>query len=144
MDTRSTVRQAVTEAAIRRCFPVVAELRPHLREPDFLDQVRRQQADGYRLVFLASGRQIHTVAGYRVTETLMWGRVLYVDDLVSASGVRSRGWGRQMFNWLVAEARRESCGELHLDSGVQRFAAHRFYLAQRMEITCHHFALKLA
>jgi hypothetical protein len=32
---------------------------------------------------------------------------------------------------------------LHLDSGVQRFAAHRFYLARRMDITCHHFALKL-
>jgi hypothetical protein len=44
---------------------------------------------------------------------------------------------------LVAEARAAGCGELHLDSGVQRFAAHRFYLRERMEIMAHHFRLKL-
>jgi hypothetical protein len=30
-----------------------------------------------------------------------------------------------------------------LDSGVQRFGAHRFYLRRRMDITSHHFALDL-
>ena len=30
---------------------------------------------------------------------------------------------------------------LDLDSGVQRFPAHRFYLGQGMAITAHHFAL---
>jgi len=33
--------------------------------------------------------------------------------------------------------------QLHLDSGVQRFSAHRFYLSKRMEISSHHFSLKL-
>ena len=28
-------------------------------------------------------------------------------------------------------------------TGVQRFAAHRFYLQQRMRIASHHFALEL-
>ena len=31
---------------------------------------------------------------------------------------------------------------LHLDSGVQRFGAHRFYLASRMDIIAHHFSMK--
>jgi hypothetical protein len=43
----------------------------------------------------------------------------------------------------VEEARREGCRALHLDSGVQRFAAHRFYLGKRMEITSRHFGLAL-
>jgi hypothetical protein len=30
-----------------------------------------------------------------------------------------------------------------LDSGVQRFGAHRFYLRRRMNITSHHFAIDL-
>jgi GNAT superfamily N-acetyltransferase len=68
---------------------------------------------------------------------------LYVDDLVSKSGDRSKGYGNQLFNWLVNYAQTENCQQLTLDSGVQRFAAHRFYLHQRMEITSHHFTLKL-
>ena len=51
--------------------------------------------------------------------------------------------GGMLFDWLVSHARENRCEVLSLDSGVQRFAAHRFYLAKRMDITCHHFALKL-
>jgi hypothetical protein len=49
----------------------------------------------------------------------------------------------KLFDWLVDYARTENCKQLTLDSGVQRFAAHRFDLRQRMEITSHHFTLKL-
>lgn len=34
--------------------------------------------------------------------------------------------------------------ELHLDSGVQRYGAHRFYLRHGMDITSHHFRLVLS
>jgi hypothetical protein len=32
---------------------------------------------------------------------------------------------------------------LHLDSGVRRFDAHRFYLNKRMNISSHHFSMVL-
>ena len=48
-----------------------------------------------------------------------------------------------MLDWLKAYAKELGCQQLHLDSGVQRFATHRFYLKQRMDITCHHFAVEL-
>ena len=43
--------------------------------------------------------------------------------------------GGALFDWLVAEARAAGCKQLDLDSGVQRFAAHRFYLMKRMSIS---------
>jgi hypothetical protein len=43
----------------------------------------------------------------------------------------------------VAEARATGCAKLELDSGVQRFDAHRFYLRKRMIISSHHFSLEL-
>ncbi|WP_373538463.1 GNAT family N-acetyltransferase [Chamaesiphon sp.] len=64
-------------------------------------------------------------------------------DLVSSSHHRSQGNGSALFNWLVNLARTQNCHQLTLDSGVQSFAAHRFYLRHRMEITSHHFTLKL-
>ena len=60
-----------------------------------------------------------------------------------AQAGRSSGYGRALFDWLVARARKENCDQLHLDSGVQRFGAHRFYLERRMIIASHHFSIKL-
>jgi GNAT superfamily N-acetyltransferase len=120
------------------------ELRPHLELPDFLKQVQRQQQQfNYQIVYLQIDGEIRAVAGFRISESLAWGKFLYVDDLVSKSEDRSKGYGGELFNWLIDYARTENCQQLTLDSGVQRFAAHRFYLRQRMEITSHHFTIKL-
>jgi GNAT superfamily N-acetyltransferase len=121
----------------------MVELRPHLERTAFLDQVVRQQGVGYHLAFLEDAGAVQACAGYRVMEGLMWGRFLYVDDLVTAPAARSRGFGAELFRWLKEQARAAGCGRLHLDSGVQRFAAHRFYLRERMDILAHHFGLKL-
>lgn len=136
-------REAHTDDEIRACFPVMAQLRPHLAAEEFVSRVRRQMESGYRLAYVEEAGRAVAVAGFWLIENLAWGRFLYVDDLVTDEAERSRGHGERLFEWLVAEAKRNGCGELHLDSGVQRFAAHRFYLRQRMNITCHHFAVKL-
>jgi GNAT superfamily N-acetyltransferase len=83
------------------------------------------------------------VAGFRIIENLVSGKMLYVDDLVTLEEHRSQGYGKAIFDWLVQYARQEGCGYLELDSGVQRFRAHRFYLTNRMIISAHHFRLKL-
>lgn len=123
----------------------MCELRPHhAARQAFIRQVQRQMREGYRLAYLERDGEIRAAAGYRVYELLFSGRTLYVDDLVTREVDRSRGFGGELFDWLVAEARREGCRELTLDSGVQRFDAHRFYLLKRMKIASHHFALELS
>jgi GNAT superfamily N-acetyltransferase len=134
---------AETEADIARCYPVMVELRPHLAAGEFTARVRTQQATGFHLAYLEEAGEVRAVAGFRYLVTLAWGRILYVDDLVAVSAQRSRGHGGKLLDWLVEQAKQNECDELHLDSGVQRFGAHRFYLARRLDITCHHFALKL-
>lgn len=121
----------------------MSQLRPHLREAEFIERTSRQKAQGYQLGYLEVGSQIRAVAGYRIFETLAWGRICYVDDLVTDIENRSQAFGRTLFDWLVARAREAGCEQFHLDSGVQRFDAHRFYLARRMAISCHHFSMSL-
>jgi GNAT superfamily N-acetyltransferase len=137
------IAHAETAASIMRCFPVVAQLRPHLDGPEFLRRVEVQRAGGYQLAFLEADERIRAVAGYRFGNALAWGRFCYVDDLVTDERDRSLGFGRALFAWLIERAREAGCAQFHLDSGVQRFAAHRFYLGQRMEISSHHFSLSL-
>jgi len=136
----SGIRILQASGDIIRCFPLMADLRPHLREDEFVSRVRGQQREhGYRLAVLEEDGAVRAVAGFRIAECLAWGRFLYVDDLVTARSVRFRGYGQQLFDWLLAEARREGCEQLHLDSGVQRYEAHGFYLKNRLHITSHHF-----
>ncbi|HXG49512.1 MAG TPA: GNAT family N-acetyltransferase [Methylomirabilota bacterium] len=135
---------ARTDDEIRRCFPVMVELRPHLEIGTFVERVRRQERDkGFVLAALQVAGLVQSVAGYWVAEFLAWGRILYVDDLVTREDARSQGYGQKLLAWLIERAREAGCDELHLDSGVQRFGAHRFYLRSGMDITCHHFAMKL-
>lgn len=138
-----SVLVAAEDSQIQACFRVMAQLRPHLPAEDFVGRVRRQQDDGYHLAFIEAEGKVVAVAGFRLSENLAWGRFLYVDDLVTDEAERSRGYGRELLEWLLEYARQEGCDQFHLDSGVQRFGAHRFYLRHGMDITSHHFALKL-
>jgi len=140
----ATIHQATTDAMVLRCFPVVHELRPHIEAPeDLLARVRRQQEQGYRMAFLEQDGRVMSVAGFRIVEMLAWGKSMYVDDLITTSAARGSGCGSRLFDWLIAAARQAGCDQVHLDSGVHRFGAHRFYLHKGMDITSHHFALKL-
>jgi GNAT superfamily N-acetyltransferase len=141
---KSNISISTSIEEIANCFPIMQELRSHLELDDFMTRVQRQQQQfNYQLVYLQVDEMIRAVAGFRISESLAWGKFLDVEDLVSKSDDRSQGYGSQLFNWLVDYARAQDCQQLTLDSGVQRFDAHRFYLRHRMEITSHHFTLKL-
>lgn len=137
------IQLAESDSQILECFPILAQLRPHLKQENFLEQVQHQKQSGYQIAFLEGDAQVVAVAGFCISECLAWGRFLYVYDLVVDEAARSKGYGQQLFGWLIEFARHHDCKQLHLDSGVQRFDAHRFYLQQRMNIVSHHFSLDL-
>jgi GNAT superfamily N-acetyltransferase len=130
----------VTELGqIRRCAPVLRELRTALTEEEIVDRVRQQMSQGYCLVCIETDRSIQSVAGYRIMQNLHKGTFLYVDDLVTRADRKRNGFAGRLFDWLWEHARDQGCAALVLDSGVQRFEAHRFYLKHRMDIAAHHF-----
>ncbi|MBD2727178.1 GNAT family N-acetyltransferase [Nostoc sp. FACHB-892] len=138
-----SIQLAESDCKILECFPVMSQLRPHLKQAKFIEQVRYQMKEGYQLAFLEIEGQAVAVAGFRISTCLASGKFLYIDDLVVDELKRSQGYGQQLFQWLIEYARNHDCEHLSLDSGVQRFAAHRFYLMERMNITSHHFGIQL-
>ncbi len=137
------ILEACDPVAVRRCAPVMRELRPQYSDDSLVERVLMQMTQGYRFVAAEEEGRVVAVAGFRVLENLAWGRFLYVDDLVSSEAERGAGHGSALIDWLVNEARRLGCDQFHLDSGVQRFGAHRFYLHKGMDINCHHFGMVL-
>ena len=138
-----TIAFATTDEEINDCYDVMSELRTHIAREDFLPRVRRQiESFDYRLVYLKDG-EVKAVAGIRISEWLHGGKYVEIDDLVSRSGERSKGYGGKLFDWVVDFAKAENCDHVRLLSGVQRFDAHRFYLTKRMNIEAHYFSLEL-
>lgn len=90
-----------------------------------------------------AGGEVIAVAAWHVGENLAWGRFLYLDDLVVRESDRGSGAGSAMIDWLGARAAEAGLESFHLDSGVQRFGAHRFYQGKGFDITSHHFAKRV-
>ncbi|CAM4523788.1 GNAT superfamily N-acetyltransferase [Paenibacillus endophyticus] len=136
----SDIVKLTTDEQILGAFPLIQQLRPHLTKEDYLAKVKRMQAQhGYALVAAIVDGEAKSAAGYRINESLAWGKYFYVDDLITDAGSRSNGYAKLLFDWLEAEAAANGCEQFHLDSGVQRHDAHRFYLNKRMDIVAYHF-----
>ncbi|UCF65975.1 MAG: GNAT family N-acetyltransferase [bacterium] len=137
MDTN--IKIAKTDSEILGCFEVMKELRPQLVVGNFIARIRQQEGEGYQLCYLVEENKPLAVAGFRLGHNLAWGRFLYVDDLVTLASYRSRGYGSKLLAWLLEYAVKENCDQFHLDSGVWRAEAHRFYEREGMELSSYHF-----
>ena len=135
------VRLAESNADVERVADVMLELRDSFDRAGLIDQMRAQRAEGYQIAWVEADGEVMCVAGFVVGTKLAWGKHVYVDDLITAARRRSTGAGAKMIEWLRAYAKDQGCRELHLDSGVQRFDAHRFYLRERFRIDSHHFSI---
>ena len=134
----------VEPAQVASTWPVMRQLRPHLDLEQYLAAVARmRETDGFRLLAASIDGKVAAVAGFRTMEMLYCGRILSVDDLITDDSMRSRGLGKALLDWLTREARSLGCGQIHLDSGVQRLDAHRFYEREGFKKTAFHFAARI-
>lgn len=144
MTDHPAIQCAETPAQIRACYFVMHQLRPHLlNEQAFIDQVQRQIAQGYHLTYLQEEQGVKALVGFRFLEFLAWGKVLYIDDLITDANARKSGSASKLLQWVITQAKHKGCDQVHLDSGPARHDAHRLYLNHGFHIIGHHFALDL-
>jgi len=124
------------------CFDVFKELRPHLEKDKFIEQVFRQKHQSYKIIAIKECDEILSVAGFRFTEFLAWGKVLYIDDLTTLPEHRGKGYATILMDWLIKYAQEKECQGLHLDTGHHRHSAHKLYLKKGLSITSHHLSLE--
>ena len=141
---RMEIKIAKSDSEILACYSVMKELRHDLVEEDFVSKIRSLEKQRYQLAMLCVDEVPVALAGFRIGESLAWKKFLYVDDLVTAEAERSKGYGANLLCWLNDFAVKENCEQLHLDSGIQRKEAHKFYEREGMQISSYHFARLVA
>ncbi|MGM0880713.1 MAG: GNAT family N-acetyltransferase [Bacillota bacterium] len=133
-----------SDSEIMATFSTFKQLRPHLTEDNFLEKIKRLQDNyAFNLITVIENNEVKAAAGYRITESLAWGNYFYVDDLITNETNRRKGYAKILWDWLIDQAKLNGCEQFHLDSGVHRHDAHRFYLKSGLDITCHHFQMSL-
>jgi hypothetical protein len=110
------LRQAETDAEVAACFPVMAQLWPHLAgAEELVARVARQRETGYCILAAWCDGKPVALAGYRVHVNLIYGKFLYVDDLVTEADRRRSGLGARLgpgkpVRHLLSHDRRPSFG----------------------------------
>ncbi|KXU87731.1 GCN5 family acetyltransferase [Caballeronia megalochromosomata] len=146
MNTSITLAHLDTPDDWARAFGVMKELRPHLTDADtFRTQMRRQREEGYRL--LAARDDDDTIlglAGYRTQTNTLYGRFVYLDDLVVTARLQRSGIGAQLLDKVREIARHSRCAHFVLDTGLHMALAQRFYYRNGLLAKGMHFVEPLA
>jgi GNAT superfamily N-acetyltransferase len=143
MDSPVTLRHLDTPADWARAFAVMKQLRPHLTDAAaFCTQIGQQHEEGYRLLAAFDPREPHVVrglAGYRTLTNTLYGRFVYLDDLVVDAHLQRGGIGAHLLDAVRDLAREARCAHFVLDTGLHIPLAQRFYYRQGMLARGMHF-----
>ena len=130
---------AIQEAGwLAKAEGVHRELRPQI-PADYRAKMHLVFAGGGRMAVAVDADNVVGLAVYRVYEDTFNGRKFYCDDLVTTEGLRSRGVGHALMQFMQKEALAHHCTAFALDSGVQRSNAHKFYFREGMFVVSFNF-----
>ncbi|MHC8303531.1 GNAT family N-acetyltransferase [Pseudomonas sp. PB3P13] len=139
-----TLKHLDNEEAVGLSFDLMRVLRPHIATPAaYVAQVARQAEQGYRLLAAWDGERIVGLAGYRELENLLYGRFIYVDDLVVSPDLQRSGLGARLLTAVRHEAAQRQCDHFVLDTGLHMPLAQRFYFRQGLLARGMHFTQRL-
>ena len=134
------IKLASTENDIQKCFDVLLELRPHLIQHSFIQTIQEMLAEGYTLAFIEEQEKAVAAVGFRYLQFLYNGKHIYIDDLSTLPAFRGKGYASILLDFVIDTAKEKGYTAVTLDSGYQRFDAHRLYLNKGFTLNCHHFS----
>lgn len=138
------IQTAQTVSDIEKCRKALLALRPHMPEETFVSTIQGMMQEGYQLAFIEDEPgEAAAVIGFRYLWFTYNGKHLYIDDLSTLPEDRGKGYGGMLIDHVCVLAKQKGYAVVTLDSGHQRFDAHRLYLNKGFTISSHHFSKQL-
>lgn len=133
------IKTATTVDDIISCWETMYLLRPILIKERFVENITKQQKEGYVLLSISEKDKVVAVLGYRLLTMLNCGKFLYVEDLSTLEESRGKGYASLLLQHADEIAKNENCKSVQLDSGPSRTIAHKLYYKQDFIINAFHF-----
>ena len=145
MDTKKEkIIELTSEDQWKEAFPILNQLRTDLSLGKYLDLLKVMTLEGYHLIALYTENKIVALAGIHMNINFYNQRFVFINDLVTDSSNRSKGYGEKLLEYIHDWARGKGAQYISLESGIQRKEAHRFYEEKmKYEKWCYSFRRKL-
>lgn len=129
---------------LEKSFPLLRELRTNLSFENFQDIYHNaHKTNDYTLVGLEDEGQLVALMGYRILHDFVHGKHLYIDDLVSSSHLRSKGYGTTLLLEAERLAQLHGCSNLRLCTGIENESGKKFYEKNQWNLRAIVFKKKL-
>jgi ribosomal protein S18 acetylase RimI-like enzyme len=127
------------------CVATMRHLRPHLEKDDavVVARFRRQMAQGYRLAGIVQEDRPVALIGFRLSENLVFGPFLYIDDVVVDPDARGGGLAAKMLEAVREIAVAAELNLMALDTALSNATAQNVYHKAGFETVAYHLIQRL-
>ncbi len=133
-----------TTVSLKSLYRIMSQLRPQYASADeFSEKINQQIKNGYQLCAIQEGDDLVCAAGFRFANSLAHGAHIFIEDLVTDENARGKGYAKQLLDGIIKIANEKKINSIVLDSGVQRYNAHKFYIKNNFTIRAFVFTLAL-
>ncbi|WP_391115927.1 GNAT family N-acetyltransferase [Psychrobacillus sp. L3] len=105
-------------------YPLIQQLRHHLTEDRYFELLK--QMPTYQGWVIEDGA-LKAFIGFEECHNFYNERHIFVHDFVTNENDRSKCYGEKLMEALIKHAKENQFAYIALESGIQRFDAHRFY-----------------
>lgn len=131
MDDVPFIKEMSNPDAIKLCYSSMHELRPHIGDIEaFVQQIFRQQQQGYQLLAALIRNEVVGIIGYRLQENFLHGKFLFVDDLTVLLKFRGHGFGSLLLSASRERAIEAGCSYFVLATGIHKVKAQKLYFRE--------------
>ncbi|WP_262371828.1 GNAT family N-acetyltransferase [Rossellomorea aquimaris] len=123
----ATIKELQNRTEMIQAYPVMNELRTDLSKKTYLALVEEMRKEGYRLFALYEDDEIVSLAGIGERVNFYNKHHMYIYDFITSSNHRSKGYGKQLLEYVHRLADEIGVKYVALESGLERRDAHRFY-----------------
>lgn len=133
------IKTANSDQEIVSCWEVMLQLRPMLKKDEFVSFLKLLQSEGYVLNYIEQDGKPVALAGFRFKHMLLFGKMIYVDDLVTLEEYRGKGLASVLLKNIENMAQKNKCKSVQLDSGITNTGAHKLYHKEGFANIAFHF-----
>ena len=134
------IKTVSSEKDILKTWDAMQLLRSHLKQDEYVNLIKGMFSEGYNMAYIEENGKAVSVIGFRQLQFLFNGRHIYIDDLSTLTAYRGKGYGGKLIDYVSNLAKEKGYEVVTLDSGYQRYAAHRLYMNKGFVIVGYHFS----
>ncbi len=124
------IRRIKGKEEMLRNYTVLLEMYPGLSREQYSAELDQMLPHNYGQVAVFVDEECIGLTGFWIGHKLWCGKYLELDNIIIPKKHRSRGIGKDLFEYMQQLAIEEKCTLLALDSYTDNFPAHKFFYNQ--------------